>query len=267
MRRTILLLVWLTADLCLFIGAYLAAYLLRVGPINSTDYPLPPYVRTVLIIAPLWLAVMMTLRIYGLTRIQTSARNILHILFACAMGLAMFNLTHYFLTQLISSRLLLVIAGSMHTVTVVVWHLAFDQWQRRILRRSPPAYPMLIIGANREAERLIALTREKNSVFTPVAVLDSSGTQKADIDGVPVLGKLNKLEDVIRTKKITHLAQCADLEHTLNLLGACRQHGITYFLLPSVLGIVEGDEKTESLEGVQPVTMVSQSPKWMWMFQ
>ena len=70
------------------------------------------------------------------------------------------------------------------------------------------------------------------------------------------MGKLNKLEDVLNEKRITHLIQCSDLEQSLNLLGACRQKGIHYILLPSVLGIVERDERVESLEG-HPVTMVS----------
>jgi hypothetical protein len=45
------------------------------------------------------------------------------------------------------------------------------------------------------------------------------------------------------------------LEQSLNLLSACRRRGITYILLPSVLGIVERDERIESLEGYA-VTMV-----------
>ncbi len=267
MRRLILLLIWLVGDECLFIGAYIAAYVIRIRQFNSTDLPLELFARSVLLVAPVWLIVMMTLRIYGLTRVQSSMRNIFHILFAGVMAASLVSLTHYFLNQAHFSRLLLVMAGAIHTIAVIVWHLAFDQWQRKILRRSPPAYPLLIIGANREAERLIKTLTEKQSVFMPVAILESRGTQRTEIGGVPVLGKLNKLDEVIREKKITHLAQCADLEHTLNLLSACRQHGITYFLLPSVLGIVEGDEKTELIEGTQPVTMVSQAPKWTWMFR
>ena len=121
--------------------------------------------------------------------------------------------------------------------------------------KSPAAYPMLVIGANRDAERVIKLLDERQSPFRPVAVLDSQGTSQTDIAGVPVRGKLNKLEDIIKEQKITHLLQCADLEHTINLLSLCRQHGITYMLLPSVLGIVGVNEEVEYIEG-QPVTMV-----------
>jgi hypothetical protein len=66
-----------------------------------------------------------------------------------------------------------------------------------------------------------------------------------------VLGKLNKLEEVIKEKRPSHLVQCSNLEHTINLLSVCRQHKITYILLPSVLGVVDGAQEM-SIEG-QPV--------------
>jgi uncharacterized protein (DUF849 family) len=96
---------------------------------------------------------------------------------------------------------------------------------------------------------------ERQPRLKPVAVLDSQGTSAKEIAGVPVRGKLNKLEDVIREEGISHLLQCADLEHTINLLSLCRQHGITYMLLPSVLGIVGVQERIDEIEG-QPVTAV-----------
>lgn len=257
MRRSVLLFIWFTIDLALFIAAFIAAYFLRVGFIISTDFPLDLYIRIVLIVAPVWILILISFRIFTLTRVQSSLRNIIHIAYTTAIALSLFTLTYYFIYGQFFSRLLLVYAGGFTFVFTAIWHLAFDQWQRRILRKNPPAYPLLIIGANRDSERLITLLNTKQSVFTPVAILESRGTNRTDIGGVPVLGKLNKLEDVIKEKKITHMAQCADLEHTLNLLSVCRQHGITYMLLPSVLGIVEGDERTEMLEGSQPVTMVA----------
>ena len=199
--------------------------------------------------------VMCFLVIFRLTRNQTALRNLSHILFSCVFALALFTLAYYFIFNKFFSRMLLIYAGAAHVLFTMIWHAAFDQWQRRVLRKSPAAYPMLVIGANRDAERVIKLLDERQSPFRPVAVLDSQGTSQTDIAGVPVRGKLNKLEDIIKEQKITHLLQCADLEHTINLLSLCRQHGITYMLLPSVLGIVGVNEEVEYIEG-QPVTMV-----------
>ncbi len=255
MRRVLLLLVWLVTDVVLMVGAYAAAYFLRVGLILSTDFPIDRYLQTVFLVAPFWLVIMGFLGIFRLLRVQSSPRNLCHILFSCVMALALYTLAYYFLFNNFFSRKLLVYAALAHVLLTVVWHLAFDQWQRRILRRKPAAYPVLVIGANRDAERVIRLLEDRQSPLKPVAVLDSQGTSAKEIAGVPVRGKLNKLEDVIREEGISHLLQCADLEHTINLLSLCRQHGITYMLLPSVLGIVGVQERIDEIEG-QPVTAV-----------
>jgi FlaA1/EpsC-like NDP-sugar epimerase len=171
------------------------------------------------------------------------------------MASAMFTLAYYFLHDRFFSRLLLVYAGALSFIFTVVWHLAFDQWQRRVLRKSPAAYPVLIIGTNREAERFIVLLQEKQSPLKPVGILDPQGSPKKELAGVPVLGKLNKLEETLKTLRPKYLVQCSNLEHSINLIGACRGHGITYMLLPSVLGVMGGSEEFVQIEGQSMATV------------
>jgi FlaA1/EpsC-like NDP-sugar epimerase len=249
MRRLVLLTLWILTDAILFVGAYALAYFLRVGFIISTDFPLNLYLQTTLIIAPLWIIVMMQLGVFKLLRVQSDIKNLSHILFSCVLASALFTLTYYFLYTEFFSRLLLVYAGVLSLVLTTVWHLAFDQWQRRILRKNPPAYPVLLVGITRETEKLITLLQEKQSPLKPVAILEAHGTSQKEIHGIPVLGKLNKLEDVIKEKRPTHLIQCSNLEHTINLMSVCRQHGMTYMLLPSVLGVAGNTEEVIHLEG------------------
>lgn len=253
MRRTVLLIIWLVTDAALFIAAYAIGYVARVGFILSTDFPLEYYLRTVAVVAPLWVLAMAQLGIFRLTRVQSEQRNILHIFFACVLGSAMFTLAYYFLFDRFFSRLLLVYAGALSFGLTLVWHLAFDSWQRRILRKNPAAYPVLIVGLSREAEKLIRHFEERQCPLKPVAILDPQGSPLKEVAGVPVLGKLNKLEDVIKEKRPTHLIQCSSLEHTINLMSVCRQHGMTYMLLPSVLGVAGGGEVV-SVEGYPLLT-------------
>jgi hypothetical protein len=93
--------------------------------------------------------------------------------------------------------------------------------------------------------------------------LDGRGTKETEVDGVPVLGRLNLLEETITQLKITHLIQCSDLEQSINLLSACRSRGLTYLMLPSVLGIIGDSERVEMLEGL-PVTIVEPSGRAWW---
>lgn len=267
MRRAISLSLWLFTDLLLFIASYALAYALRVGWILSSDLPFWDFLTVVIAVSPLWLLALVTTRTFGLTRAQGTVRNAAYIGYACAVGAALVALSYYFVHAQVFSRLILLSGLVVSTVVLWAWHLVFERIMRRVLGADPPAYPTLIIGVTRESRRLVELMRQHRNPLTPVAILDGSGSKDADIAGVPVLGKLNRLEQVLSEKHITHLIQCSDLEQSLNLLGACREKGITYMLLPSVLGIVERDERIESLEG-KAVTVVSpRQAKWTWMFR
>ncbi|HLC75671.1 MAG TPA: hypothetical protein VJB82_00930 [Candidatus Peribacterales bacterium] len=267
MRRIFLTIIWLITDALIFVGAYSVAYFLKVGWIFSSDLPFETFFTATLMTVGGWLIVMITMRNLALSRIQMSPRNFAYIAYACIIGMAGFALSFYFLKQTLFSRLLLLLAGTLSLIFVCMWHILFDQIQRRILRMNPPTYPLLVIGTNREAERLIEKLQRKRSPIVPVAILDGKGTSKTNIDGIPVLGKLDKLEQTIDEKKITHLVQCDQIEHSLNLLSVCRSKGITYMLLPYTLGIIEDRVPAEALEGKQVVAVPRGTSRLGWFFR
>lgn len=269
-RPRLLLALWLLSDLALFVGLYALSYFLRVGFFFSSDFPFAPFLWSVVTVAPLWLLVLSTTRTFALTRNQRTRRNAAYIAYAALVGVSLFLLSYYFQFKASFqglSRLLLLEAFLLTAVGVWLWHLCFDTVRRMILRRSPPSFPTLIIGATREAASLIEQLNRHRNPLTPVAILDGHGAKEREISGVPVCGKLDRLEETLERQNITHLIQCSDLEQSLNLLSACRSRSITYMLLPSVLGIVEHDERVESLEG-HPVTVVEpREQRGLWFFR
>lgn len=266
MKKAWILPLWLLTDLLVFIGSYVFAYFLRVDWIISTDFPLDQFILITLIIAPLWMLMLLLTRTFALLRRHRSLAVALRMIYAGSMALSFFVLAYYFVFGLFFSRLLLIYAFVLSTALPWFWHIGFDRWRRRILRNDPVAYPTLIIGATREAEQLIALLQRERSPLTPVAILDGRGSSAKELSGVKVEGKLNKLEETLEKYRITHLIQCSDIEQSLNLLGACRNRRITYLLLPSMLGIVEKDERIESLEGRQVTTVHPKGGIEEWLF-
>ncbi|HVW66240.1 MAG TPA: hypothetical protein VHA78_00745 [Candidatus Peribacteraceae bacterium] len=255
MRYRILLTAWVISDMLLFVLSYALAYFLRVGFILSSDFPFGHYILIAAEVAPLWVLVLASTRTFFLTHRQTGLRNGAFIAYSSAVGLALFTLVYYFEYKQFFSRGLLLYSFVLQAGLTWIWHVAFDAFKRAMLRKNPPAFPTLLIGLNRETQSLIKHLQQRKSALLPVAILENRGTHEKTVEGVPVLGKLNKLEETIETYRITHLIQCSDLEQSINLVSACRQHNITYMLLPSVLGMVERDEHIESLEG-RPVTVV-----------
>lgn len=266
MRRAVLLTLWLLTDIAIFVKAYALAYFLRVGFVFSTDFPIDRFLTIVLLVSPFWLSILIGTRTFALLRKQLSLRTFSYILFAGIGGAALFSLLYFFAYGAFFSRLLLMMALAFSVAGTWIWHLVFGYIARYWMRKDPAMYPTLIVGATREAAKLIQLMQRNSSPLKPVAILDGKGTKEKEIEGVPVLGKLNKLEEVLESKNITHLIQCSDLEQSLNLLSACRQRGISYVLLPSVLGIVERDEKVEVLEGRQVTVVHPEESRLGWFF-
>lgn len=257
---------WLIADIVVFCTLYSIAYFMRVGWIFSTDLRFGHFLATTVLAAPVWMCAMITTRTFALTRHQASWRNAAYVFFAGISGAAAFTLINYFGFQLLLSRKLLFFVIVLSTLGMWAWHIIFEAFLRRRLSKKP-VFRVLVIGVTRESSALIKLLLDRKNPLKPVAILDGRGVKDREIHSVPVLGKLNKLEQVLEEQRITHLMQCADLEQSLNLLSACRNRGITYMLLPSVLGIVERDERIESLEGL-PVTIVSpKNAEQSWFFR
>lgn len=266
MSQNVLLRAWVLSDIVVCFALYSLAYFLRVGWIFSTDFRFEHFALTAIGTLPVWTAAMITTRTYALTRRQTSLRNGAYIVFAGISGAATFTLLNYFGFELLLSRKLLLYIIVFTTAGIWAWHVFFEHIMRSHLSHHP-VFRVLIVGITRESVELARLLLEHKNPLKPIAFLDGRGSKETQIHGVPVKGKLNKLEDVLEQDDITHLLQCADLEQSINLLSACRNRSITYMLLPSVLGIVERDERIESLEGL-PVTIVSPRTRpWGWFFR
>lgn len=265
-RRTTSLVIWILGDFLLFVGAYALSYFLRVGFIFSSEFPIERFLTVSLLVAPVWLATLLGTRTFALMRRQRSLRVAGYLAYASVGAAALFVLTYYFLYGVFFSRLLLVCAIILTFLCSWVWHLGWESVMRAWLRSGKPSFPTLIVGVTREAAELIRSLQQNKSPLKPVAILDARGAKEKEIEGVPVEGKLNKLEETLATHGITHLIQCADLEQNINLLSACRQRGISYLLLPSVLGITERDERVDTLER-RPVTVVRpKGTSWNWFF-
>ncbi len=249
-RHRLLIVLWLCSDALLFIVSFILAYFVRVGWIFSTNFPFAAFLAVVIGTTPLWLLILMFQRTFRLTDTQADTKHFLSLLWSNIVGVALFALAYFFVYDLFFSRLLLVEAFLFSTVILWFWHMFFTALARRSLWRDPPAFPTLIIGATREAAKLIETLQRKKNPLRPVAILDGRGTTLKALHGVPIIGKLDKLEETLDRHHISHLIQCSDIEQSLNLLSVCRNRSLTYLLLPSVLGIVERDEQVESLENV-----------------
>jgi FlaA1/EpsC-like NDP-sugar epimerase len=190
MQPKTLLATWWAADILLFIVAYVLAYFLRVGWVNSTVFTLDKYLFVTIITAIIWLMMAIFLRCFGLSRVQTSLKSLFYLAASFAAAVMVHALMYYFLYQEIFSRLLLMYEFLFSAVFITIWHIVFQRWRHRLLYKQK-TYPTLIVGVTRESKHLVKQLQQHQFPLHIVGIVDSSGVKDKEIEGVPVLGKLN----------------------------------------------------------------------------
>jgi FlaA1/EpsC-like NDP-sugar epimerase len=158
-------------------------------------------------------------------------------------------------------RMILVYIFLLTFLFVYLWHRIFRWILQKSSEREIGIYRTLIIGANRPAEELIRRLILTKSHIKPVAIIDASGTGKTIIAGVPVVGKMDMFERAIAQHQIDHILQTDHLEQTLNIINYALQNNLKYIMPPELLGIFQGHQTLEEIEG-RPFLKVYREKSW-----
>ncbi|MCK5616495.1 hypothetical protein KAR91_82295 [Candidatus Pacearchaeota archaeon] len=251
----------IVVDGLLILGAFALAYLLRIGFYSSTDFPFNQYILIGLITTPITLFFMFFARTYKLSQQVMSVRHMQRIAFVAIENVAVFMVLYYFAFRNFFSRLILVYIFLLTFLFVYFWHRIFRWILAKSAEREVGVYRTLIIGANRPAEEIIKHLLKTKSHIKPVAIIDAFGSGKSVIAGVPVVGKMNVFERAIAQHDIDHILQVDHHEQTLNIINYALSNNIKYIMPPELLGIFQGHQMLEEIEG-QPFLKVYRNKKW-----
>lgn len=254
----------LILDYLLLVAAFSLAYFVRVGFILSSDFPFLPYFWTSLAAAGLWIAALLVFRGYTPSVRFTRWIHLIKVLVAGLTGTALFGLVFYFGQKALFSRLLLFYIFLFGTGIMLLFHLIMQSIEKRMIQKGYGNVRLLIIGSNRGVKSFIKKLKKQTSPYVPVAILDGYGTREKDVAGVPVLGKLNILEETIEKERIDAIVQGDNIEQVVNIHSFCQKHQLEYYLLPYLFGAYQGDLQIRMLE--QPV-ISPRSPKHRSMWE
>lgn len=241
-------LITIFSDFLLLIAAYSFSYFLRVDFIFSTDLPFKPFLGTAFFSAFVFIITMLLLRGYHPQLRFMNLPHILKILVSSGTATAAFGITYYFVQKAYFSRLLLVYLFFFGFTTILLLHLFMEWLEKHLIIKGFGRIPVLLIGTNRGVESFVNALINNRSPYFPIGILDGYGTSKKELNGVPVLGKLNRLEEVIEEHNVQAIVQGDQIEQVINLVHFCKQRGLSYYLLPYLLGMVQERMKIEQLE-------------------
>jgi hypothetical protein len=102
---------------------------------------------------------------------------------------------------------------------------------------------------------------DEKSHIKPVAAINAHGGGKPVIAGVPVVGKMNLFEKTIAEHNIDVIIQADHLEQSLNIINYALANNIKYMMPPELLGIFQGHQIIEEVEGT-PFLRVHRHKRW-----
>jgi len=261
-KKLILLkIIQMAVDAVLIMAAFVLAYFLRIGFFFSTDFPFGKYMTVAAITMPFTLLFMFFIRAYKLNQLIVSWRHFERLTFVALENVFLFMVLYYFTYRVFFSRLILIYLFGLTLVFTYAWHMLFRWILQKASEREIGIYRTLVIGANRPAHDIIKLLITQKSHIKPVAIIDPFGTGKSAIAGVPVVGKMNIFEKTVADHDIDIILQVDHIEQTLNVINYALQNNIKYMMPPELLGVFQGHQAVEEVEGV-PFLKVHREKKW-----
>jgi len=262
-------------DGLLILAAFAIAYFLRISFSFSSDLPFiiwngyffsgefsfQNYFLIALITTPFTLMFMFFIRAYKLNQQIISWRHIQRLTFVALENVFLFMVLYYFTFREFFSRLILVYVLILTFALTYSWHVLFKWIMQKSSEKEMGVYRTLIIGTNRPAKEIIGMLIRSKSHIKPVAAIDAHGSKIDVVHGIPVVGKMNRFEKTIADHDIDMILQVDHLEQALNIINYALSNNIKYMMPPELLGIFQGHQMLEEIEGM-PFLKVHRNKEW-----
>jgi len=250
------------ADFVLILLAFCAAYGARIGFFSSTDFPFFPFFSDAFSMAPIFVVLLAGNGLFSLHEKHFS-EILWKILLSTLVGTMVFALLFFFRREFFFSRLMILYIFLFATGFLVLFHFLREFFLRQKYREKKGILRTLVIGNGRGAEKIAKSFFESGSRFQIVAALAPYGGSTKEFFGVPVLGKLDALETIVKREKIDAIIQTEAPEHTLNLSTFCEGRFLEFLVSPHLLGIFSDRFWGQQIGGVS-VIRLSISPLFGW---
>ncbi len=249
-------------DIFLILAAFIGAFYLRLGSFDRPDFPFRSYLENALWITPVWIFLLVWGGKYSLR--EKNWGDILRSASLSSLGGTMlFVLLFFFRREIFFSRAIVLLIFTLGTGFLLFsWKLE-QYWERKKANEGRDIVRVLVIGANKAAEKSISLLKKNKSRHQPVAILAPFGATQKHIHNVPICGKLDALEKISEEYDIHEILLCDAEEQMMNLLLFAEGRFLGLRIAPEILGVFRENIFPESISGKTFLTL-SHSPLFGW---
>ena len=200
----------LLGDTIMLLLAFALAYWLRfdVGLALSADVvpSLDIYVRVTLMLLPVWLILFTLLRLYDFQYLLGGTSEYVRALNGCTSGMMLVVVISFLVPEFVISRGWLVMSWLVSTLLICTNRLVLRRMAYTMRSKGWFVTPAVIVGTNSEAISLAMQLRDSSSSgvailgFIEEHNLDNLDRAHSSLIGLPILGGLNSLSEVLASK-------------------------------------------------------------------
>jgi GT2 family glycosyltransferase/lipopolysaccharide/colanic/teichoic acid biosynthesis glycosyltransferase len=254
-------------DVVLVNVAVMLAIILRFGSLIA----LPPHysVKSYIVIhgvcSAIWLLSFVSMGLYGGRKYSVSRAFTAAIVGALVIGFVyLFQFEAYGF-----SRRALAYASVLTAALMPGWRILFRLISRRSLGRAMVRRRAVVVGADEIGRTLLdRLRRHPDIRYDIVGLVNGNRTRVGErIDGVEVLGTVEDLPQIVRTRGVEEVVLSTEsmpYQQTLHLISSFRDPRVHVKLAPSPLEVMIGRSSIESLESFP---LVEISDAWLTKWQ
>ncbi|MBN2412061.1 glycosyltransferase [candidate division KSB1 bacterium] len=226
-----------------------AAILVRFYP----AFPWTPFILVHVVYSVIWLASLTGHGIYN--RHKFSGTKTMSAVF---WGLILNSALTFFFKQYGFSRAVVLVAGVFNMLIIPGWRFLFkvsaDKMPRR-MQSSIWRQRSIIVGDVKTGRELIQRiqTRLPESYQVVGMVLSAGKLSVEQIEGLPVLGTMNHLSEIIQREKVREVifsTDKIDYDRMLAVISASNDSGVSFKMVPSNLDVIIGKASIDYIEDI-----------------
>lgn len=260
-------------DMLIIIISFLIAYYLRFYSILTnlsvlkvevgTFYPLGVYAQSLYILIPLYLLVYNQAKLYTPKRVKRKWTEFFHITYANIIGLAFYFFFLYMMEETNISRVFLGMFTAINIILSTFTRMSIAKILRMIRRRGHNLKHIILVGYSRASEAYIdRIFANPQWGYYIHGILDDSMEIGTRYKKVPVIGKLDQLEEYLTKMSLDEIAitlSINEYENLENVVKTCEKSGVHTKFIPDYYKFISSKPYTEDLYGL-PVVNIRNVP-------
>lgn len=233
-------------DIIVVIFSYVIAYHTRFSEIFFPPHLITPsfeaYIKAIIVVVPVYLTIFRSYNLYKPERHIRRIYELLNVIKAVSMATVFLMALTFAYREFSYSRIVLVFAWFYTCLFCCISRYALIQVEY-FIRREKVRENVLIVGTNRNSRSLIQWAKENPHYGQDViGILTNRGAEEGKhVDGIPILGELSDLDEVISMQKIDAVVLSepnVTREQVTELMMKCESKMIGFKLVADFYGLL-----------------------------